>query len=64
MVEAVEDVDGGFADPAGGEQVFNHTEISEKPVTLSGFLPINFCEIINCILAPIVPCCAVNCEAY
>jgi hypothetical protein len=26
VVEAVEDVDGGLADSAGGEQVFNHSE--------------------------------------
>jgi len=35
MVEAVEDIDGGLADSAGGEQVFNHMVAEEQHELLS-----------------------------
>jgi hypothetical protein len=35
MVEAVEDIDGGLADPAGGEQVFHHRVAEQQHELLS-----------------------------
>ena len=35
MVEAVEDVDGGLADTAGGEQVLNHMAAEKQQELLS-----------------------------